>query len=155
MDKVKILAGRKAIDDYRAAHAQLHSSEGTPEDHTPLGNTMLSKLRELGFDSIEGFMKANKQAVREDIKRCVKLEGECDLCVGREKERPQLCYTRRLAQIPIDVVNMCLARNLRQGYVDALPPPGERKGTVIPMMPNCSITTHIVENAAFDWYWER
>jgi len=58
IDKKKILLGRKAVDAYREAHIQLHSQpwhKGVPEEHTPLLNTMLGKLKRQGFNTIQEF----------------------------------------------------------------------------------------------------
>ena len=62
MNKGKILAGRKAVDAYRTAHAQLHSKpwhRGIPEAHTPLLNIMLASLKEQGFHSPQEFFDAS------------------------------------------------------------------------------------------------
>lgn len=56
VDKAKVLAGRKAIEAYRIAHAQLHSKpwhKGIPEEHTPLLVKLLSDLGKLEFTSTE------------------------------------------------------------------------------------------------------
>lgn len=58
VDKDTIMAGRKAVDVYRAAHAGLCLKpwhRGIPEEHTPLLNTMMTTLNSLGFNSLSGF----------------------------------------------------------------------------------------------------
>jgi hypothetical protein len=59
----KILDGRAAVDAYRLAHNALHSQpwrRTVPEEHTPLLNIMLKKLRALGFNTIQEFFDDNK-----------------------------------------------------------------------------------------------
>ena len=54
VDKEKILAGRKAVDAYRTAHAKLYEKgwhKGIPEEHTPLLAAMVDALDSLGFTS--------------------------------------------------------------------------------------------------------
>ena len=63
ISKSKILAGRKAVDAYRTAHAQLHSKtwhRGIPEEHTPLLNIMVKALKGLGFNTIQEFFDASE-----------------------------------------------------------------------------------------------
>ena len=63
LNKEKTLAGRKAIDAYRTAHAALYSTgwhKGRPEDHTPLLNIMLGALKGQGFNTIQEFFNASK-----------------------------------------------------------------------------------------------
>lgn len=63
-EKARVLAGRKAVEAYRTAHANLHSKPWTksvPQKHTPLLNTLLAGLKELGFKSVEGFYEADGQ----------------------------------------------------------------------------------------------
>ena len=60
--KANILAGRKAVDAYREAHAKLHSKpwhRGIPEEHTPLLNNLSAKLRGQGFNSLDEFFDAS------------------------------------------------------------------------------------------------
>lgn len=96
IDKAKILAGRKAVDAYVAAHAKLHlgrvKADGTivppaniSEKHAPLLEKMLSELRALGFESQDAFRDFNGLACGLEKIRCYKLEGTCDGCVGRER----------------------------------------------------------------------
>lgn len=63
-DKKKVLKGRKAIDAYREVHARLYSKgwqKGLSEDHTPLLNKLLAKLKKLGFNSLDGFFAASEE----------------------------------------------------------------------------------------------
>lgn len=88
IDKEKLLAGRKAVDDYREAHVKLHSEhpEGNvSEEHTPLLEKMLLELKALGFESQDAFRDFNGLSCGREMLRCYKLEGTCDGCVGRER----------------------------------------------------------------------
>lgn len=63
-DKEKILAGRKAVDAYRTAHAKLYDKpwhRGIPEAHTPLLNIMLKAFKGLGFNTIQEFFDASEE----------------------------------------------------------------------------------------------
>jgi hypothetical protein len=60
----KVELGRRAVDDYRAAHAQLHAQSYYPQihdDHTPLLNRMQAELNELGFDSPDESFNASQE----------------------------------------------------------------------------------------------
>ena len=64
IEKEKTLAGRKAVDAYRIAHAQLYSKpwhKGIPEEHTPLLDKMLPDLKKQGFNSLEEFFAASEE----------------------------------------------------------------------------------------------
>jgi len=60
----KILAGRKAVEAYRTAHAGLHSKgwhQGVSEEHIPLLNGLLVKLKEQGFNSLDEFFITSEE----------------------------------------------------------------------------------------------
>ncbi len=66
--KKRVLAGRKAIEQYRAGHPQLYAGgyyKGIHDAHTPLLNTMKTELKEQGFNNLDEFFDAceglNKQ----------------------------------------------------------------------------------------------
>lgn len=62
--KRKILAGRKAVDAYRQAHAELHSKpwhKGVPEEHTPLLEKMLYELAKQDFLTLKDFFDASDE----------------------------------------------------------------------------------------------
>lgn len=66
VDKEKILAGRKAVDAYREAHAALHKRlyyRGVHADHTPLLKAMVKALEGLGFSSAETDFEARKTEI--------------------------------------------------------------------------------------------
>ena len=101
IDKYKILAGRKAVDTYRAAHALLHSTKwhkGVPEAHTPLLNTMLAELKKQGFNSLDEFYKANETVCYSELKRCYTPVGVCDACEGRTLSCLDKCFLARSAE---------------------------------------------------------
>lgn len=79
IDKEKILAGRKAVDEYREAHRILHSKpwhKGISEEHNPLLEKQMAEFKKQGFNTIQGFFDASELlniqelgfASREDIK---------------------------------------------------------------------------------------
>ena len=54
--KTKILAGRKAVDAYRAAHTALHREpwrKTIPQEHTPLLEKLVADLEKIGITSTE------------------------------------------------------------------------------------------------------
>ena len=59
-DRVEL--GRRAVSDYRAAHAQLHAKSWYPQvhdDHTPLLEKLKDALKEQDFSSLEEFFNAS------------------------------------------------------------------------------------------------
>jgi len=66
ISKEKILAGRKAVENYRDAHRQLHAGgwyKGISEDHTPLLKKMVADLEKLGITSIEKDFEPKKTEI--------------------------------------------------------------------------------------------
>lgn len=52
------------MDVYRDAHRQLHSQpwhKGIPEEHTPLLDKLLGKLKKQGFNSLGEFFRASDE----------------------------------------------------------------------------------------------
>jgi len=61
---LRVLSGRQAVDAYRLAHGTLYAQpwhRGIPDEHTPLLNTLLNELKQLGFNSLEGFFDASEE----------------------------------------------------------------------------------------------
>lgn len=61
--KERIELGRRAVDTYRAAHAQLHGRSWYPQihdDHTPLLEKAIEALKVAGFDSLDAFFAASE-----------------------------------------------------------------------------------------------
>lgn len=68
VDKEKILAGRKRVGAYLTAHTKLYEHgwhRGIPEEHIPLVNRLLAQLKELGFDSVGEFQRAEREFLPE------------------------------------------------------------------------------------------
>jgi hypothetical protein len=64
----KILAGRNAVDDYRAAHALLHENpkgKDIAAEHEKLMRTMEADLKTEGFETLASFWIANKTLIPE------------------------------------------------------------------------------------------
>jgi len=62
--RLRALSGRQAVEAYRLAHRTLYAQpwhRGIPDEHTPLLNTLLNELKQLGFDSLEGFFDASEE----------------------------------------------------------------------------------------------
>jgi hypothetical protein len=62
--KEDVIAGRNAVDAYRGVHAELYSKpwhRGIPEEHTPLLNELLAKLRKQEFTSLDEFFAASDE----------------------------------------------------------------------------------------------
>ena len=61
-DKVEL--GRRAVNAYRAAHAQLHTKTWYPQihdDHTPLLERLKDDLKEQNFNSLDEFWDASEE----------------------------------------------------------------------------------------------
>lgn len=68
--RLRVLDGRLAVDNYRLAHAQLHSigwHKGIPEEHTPLLNTLVAELKAHGFISLQEFFDASEELNIEEL----------------------------------------------------------------------------------------
>ena len=62
--RLRVISGRLAIDAYRLAHAQLHSTgwhKGIPEEHTPLLNNLLAELKKHEFVALHKFVDASQE----------------------------------------------------------------------------------------------
>ena len=62
LDKELIVKGRLAVDTYRDAHTQLYSNgwhKGISEEHTPLLDKLLVKLKGQSFYSLAEFWDAS------------------------------------------------------------------------------------------------
>ncbi len=62
-ERLGVISGRLAVDAYRLAHAQLHSTgwhKDIPEEHTPLLNNMLAEFKKQGFNSLKEFFDASE-----------------------------------------------------------------------------------------------
>jgi hypothetical protein len=61
-DRVEL--GRKAVSDYRTAHAQLHAQSHYPQihdDHTPLLEKLKGDLKEPGFATLDEFFTQSEK----------------------------------------------------------------------------------------------
>jgi hypothetical protein len=61
-DRVEL--GRKAVSDYRTAHAQLHAQSYHPQihdDHTPLLEKLKGDLKEPGFTTLDEFFTQSEK----------------------------------------------------------------------------------------------
>jgi hypothetical protein len=68
--KENILAGRNAVDAYRADHAKLYDKpwhRGIPQEHTPLLNNLLAELNGQGFDSLDQFFEASQEQNMQEL----------------------------------------------------------------------------------------
>ena len=69
MDKKKVLAGRKIVDTYHKAHAELYVNgwhRGLSEEHIPIGDKMRAGIEALGFVSFQEFFDADKELKEEE-----------------------------------------------------------------------------------------
>ncbi len=58
LERLRVTSTRLAVDAYRLAHSQLHSTgwhKGIPEEHTPLLHNLLAELKEHGFMTLHRF----------------------------------------------------------------------------------------------------
>lgn len=64
INKGRVLAGRKAIEAYRASHSMLYTGgyyKGISDDHTPLLNILKEQLAKCGFNSLQEFFDASEE----------------------------------------------------------------------------------------------
>jgi len=106
--KQRVSSGRVFVNSYRLAHGKLHQKpwhRGTPDEHTPLLDAMVNKLKTTGFNNIQEFFDANKVTITAEYSKMYIRSGECNHCgkccagCGYHKddrciiyeERPQHC----------------------------------------------------------------
>lgn len=68
--KENIMAGRNAVDAYRADHAKLYDKpwhRGIPEEHTPLLDKLLVELKGQGFNSLGEFFSASEEQNMQEL----------------------------------------------------------------------------------------
>ena len=68
--KENILAGRTAVDAYRADHAKLYDKpwhRGIPEEHTPLLNNLLAELNGQDFESLGQFFDTSEELNMQEL----------------------------------------------------------------------------------------
>lgn len=81
--RTSILDGRKVVDAYRLAHAQLYTFATSrltiPQEHSPLIQKMQDGLRALGFASEDDFREANNELCAKDMgyKSMANFEAHC------------------------------------------------------------------------------
>lgn len=80
VDVKKLLSGRDALGEYQRLHAI-----SPPEKQPELHQAMLSKLNELGFESLEAFLDFNEFANRVEKLICYETIGECNGCPGKPR----------------------------------------------------------------------
>ena len=81
-DTQQVLKGRVAVDEYRAAHAQLYQSadkKGIPEAHTPLLEKMLAAHKEQGFNSFEEFFTASEDLNAQELGFASKVDFDKEI----------------------------------------------------------------------------
>lgn len=155
--KENILAGRKAVDAYREAHAKLHNKpwhRGIPEEHTPLLDKLRANLKGLGFDSLDGFFDANDELNHQIMNECYRLEGICDGCLDREAGCEPACFQREKVWnealkryiLPPEVTTL---EQVLEYYILKYGQP-DSEGKVIP---NCKLRLKIVKQPRIDWRW--
>lgn len=78
-----ILDGRRVVDTYRFAHAQLYTFATSrltiPQEHSPLIQKMQDGLNKLGFASEDDFREANNDLCAKDMgfKNMADFEVHC------------------------------------------------------------------------------
>jgi hypothetical protein len=158
----RLLAGRKLIDQYR--------QEQTGEKQPEAMEKLMAGLKELGFKSIDEFMKFNRQMIFADGLRCIENVGVCDYCANRT-DKPScdaLCvvsleakgyhptidkdgiYPRGRTDEEV-AISVGIARAFWDYRVEKYN--NAKVGDVIPIMPGCAIKNIIVKQPLFPWYW--
>ena len=165
-DIKKILAGRKAVEEYREAHDKLHLKpwhRGVPEEHTPLVEALVNKLKEAGFDSLDGFFEANKQANQEVLASSIIRLSSCDQCPGKEAVCVGTCWAdAHEAKYKPDRIEpeyeagrvKRLKASIKYWPDHWAPHLPLRLGDEFPMLPGCSIIVKVVKEPETDWTWK-
>lgn len=157
MDVEKILAGRKAVEEYREAHAKLHEVESDVYDHGPLIAQLTAKLKELGYSSLEDLVKASNQANLEVLASSVVRMNYCDSCPGKERACVPSCNDRGLESWKYSDAALAESRAKRlihsihwwhEHWVPHLP---LRLGDTFPMLPGCNVIMKVVKEPELDW----
>ena len=155
VDKEKILAGRKVLEDYRKAHAELYAEsvlvrvdgdlvrQEPSRDHQPLVEKMLTDLKALGFNSTDKLLRANEQLCYQEVERCYPVVGVCDDCKDRERGCLEHSYTQAQTTPGVftPVPNNPMDFYYWQHFENHEPP-------------NCSVRREKVAEPEFDVYWE-
>jgi hypothetical protein len=155
IDIEKLLAGRQAVEYYRE-----HQGRADATEHERLVQELISKLKALGFKSIDAFFEQNKNLVEQDIIACNRFEGECDGCPDREPGCKTLsascCAFRQKNKIDKlfiykDIPPIHQQKLWEETYPSKLAE--ALAGAKIALFPNCKITVQRVKEPTLDWYW--
>jgi len=117
----RLLAGRKVVDDYRSVAASYREADTLSkvtakktdialakekyQDREKATEKMHNGLYKLGFgkgadpSAFESFMEFNNDMNFKVFKECRPIKGECDLCVGYDKDPPCKVYYKEKACI--------------------------------------------------------
>jgi len=160
LDIKKIVAGRKAVEEYREAHTKLYEKKADRYEHAPLAAQLVAKLADLGFQGIDGFFEANEQANIEALSEAVIKTKYCDGCPGKRKKACVAgCYNKAMEERkgPAGVLERARARRLMnaKNYAPAhwakhLP---LKVGDEFSMYPDCNIMLKVVKEPEIDWQW--
>lgn len=152
IDKEKILAGRKAVDAYRTAHTQLHSRpwhKRIPEEHTPLLNKLLAKLKKQGFNSLDEFFTANEELCWGIFSDSYTVEGSCrHTCHGQEGGCRDIWYQARMEVTQGELLEPLFT--LHEAYSGSRIDPTPR--TIV--RPACTYRIVKVNEPEIDWRWK-
>lgn len=155
MDKEKILAGRRLIDDNMAARAL-----DTEVGHQSIIKKLEADVKALGFRSIDDVFVVSYSATVADVSACLKRVSQCDNCQGRTKMCHPGCFAnaRKLKgkslsefsnQDP-DRILHCM-NYWKDHWAPHLP---LRVGDVFPQLPGCSKLLEVVKEPELDWTWD-
>lgn len=160
IDRDKILAGRKAVEEYRAAHVELHEMESGVYDHESLIAQLIEKLKELGFNSIEEFAKASNQANLEVLASSIIRMNSCDQCPGKEAPCVATCWAQaheskynpdRVESEYEDGRAKRLMHSIHWWHDHWAPHLPLRLGDEFPMLPGCNIILKVIKEPELDW----
>ena len=121
--KENILAGRTAVDVYRADHAKLYSKpwhRSIPREHTPLLDKLQGELKEGGFKSLDEFFDASEELNKMEASKMYRREGECNRCGKCCRTCKYLLETGECA-IYDDRPQVCIDSPFAMDYLGGLP----------------------------------
>ena len=96
-DYAAVIAGRQAVEEYRAVRKWQHDNLSgiAVSDNKAAFEDMMNTLGGLGFASISDFFKVNREACIAEVERCYRLIGGCDGCAGRDRGCLNVCFAER------------------------------------------------------------
>lgn len=149
-DIERLLIGRQILNAYKKP------------SFTKVQKQLVYQLSDLGFNTAKEFIKFNDQMCIDEIKRCIVLVGECDLCKGR-REVPACVapngdcgwYNQKSENgtKPIQYPRAKMYYDIPMSEPEFFTAPMPKVGAVVPVLIGCSISSKMIAEYRFDVRW--